>query len=309
MPKISVIVPVYKVEKYLDRCVKSIIGQTYPDFELILVDDGSPDKCPQMCDEWAKKDKRIRVLHKENGGLSSARNAGLRVARGEYVHFIDSDDWIELDLYENILNLFKIYTSAQIVQFGSIEVHKQVKIRQPEERIELYDKNRMFDYFFRVNGEKSNTSVWNKIIKSSVLDGFEFVITLNEDVEGSYELFTRTNVLVNTNKIYYHYYVNKMGITRSKFSLKDMDYLNVWNRVVERTKNEHPAYYNYAKFGRKRANFTLLSKMFIYGYDRNNHELLQIHSDLKHEVRQDFYTLLKSNIPLSRKILLCLIVL
>ena len=157
MPKISVIVPVYKVEKYLDRCVKSIIGQTYPDFELILVDDGSPDKCPQMCDEWAKKDKRIRVLHKENGGLSSARNAGLRVARGEYVHFIDSDDWIELDLYENILNLFKIYTSAQIVQFGSIEVHKQVKIRQPEERIELYDKNRMFDYFFRVNGEKSNT--------------------------------------------------------------------------------------------------------------------------------------------------------
>lgn len=94
-PLISVIVPVYKVEKYLDECVESIVNQTYRNLEIILVDDGSPDNCPQMCDDWAKRDARIRVIHKENGGLSSARNAGLDVCTGEYISFIDSDDWLE----------------------------------------------------------------------------------------------------------------------------------------------------------------------------------------------------------------------
>ena len=91
---ISVIVPIYNVEDYLDRCVDSIINQTYSNLEIILVDDGSPDNCPKMCDDYAKKDSRIKVVHKENGGLSDARNAGMKVATGEYISFIDSDDWI-----------------------------------------------------------------------------------------------------------------------------------------------------------------------------------------------------------------------
>lgn len=97
MPLISVIVPVYKVEPYLERCVNSILSQTFRDFELILVDDGSPDKCPQMCDEFAQKDERITVIHKENGGVSSARNEGIKAAKGEYIWFVDSDDSIEPD--------------------------------------------------------------------------------------------------------------------------------------------------------------------------------------------------------------------
>ena len=95
MDLISVIVPVYKVEKYLDRCVESIVNQTYKNLEIILVDDGSPDNCPAMCDAWAKKDSRIKVIHKENGGLSDARNAGMRLASGEYICFVDSDDWMD----------------------------------------------------------------------------------------------------------------------------------------------------------------------------------------------------------------------
>ena len=95
--KVSAIVPVYNVEKYIYRCVDSILNQTFSDFELILVDDGSPDNCPQICDEYAKKDSRIKVIHKENGGLSSARNAGLDIASGEWISFIDSDDWIHKD--------------------------------------------------------------------------------------------------------------------------------------------------------------------------------------------------------------------
>lgn len=106
-PLISVIVPVYKVEQYLDECVQSIINQTYKNLEIILVDDGSPDRCPEMCDEYARQDSRIKVIHKENGGLSSARNAGLDVATGEYIGFVDSDDFIDKEMYEKLLNAFK----------------------------------------------------------------------------------------------------------------------------------------------------------------------------------------------------------
>lgn len=101
---ISVIVPVYKVEKYLDECVQSIVNQTYKNLEIILVDDGSPDRCPEMCDEWARRDSRIKVIHKENGGASAARNAGLDIAVGQYVGFVDSDDYIATNMYEVLRN-------------------------------------------------------------------------------------------------------------------------------------------------------------------------------------------------------------
>lgn len=103
-PLVSVIVPVYQVEKYLDKCVKSIVAQSYKNLEIILVDDGSPDNCPAMCDSWAQKDSRIKVIHKQNGGLSSARNAGLDVRTGEYIYFLDSDDYIADNCIETLFN-------------------------------------------------------------------------------------------------------------------------------------------------------------------------------------------------------------
>ena len=103
-PLLSVIVPIYNVENYLDRCVESIVNQTYKNLEIILVDDGSPDNCPRMCDKWAEKDSRIKVVHKENGGLSDARNAGIPLTKGEIISFIDSDDWIEPAAYESLYN-------------------------------------------------------------------------------------------------------------------------------------------------------------------------------------------------------------
>lgn len=102
-PKISIIVPVYEVEPYIHKCVDSILAQTFTDFELILVDDGSPDNCGEICDEYEENDSRIRVIHKENGGPSSARNAGLNIAKGDYIGFVDSDDWIETDMYEMLI--------------------------------------------------------------------------------------------------------------------------------------------------------------------------------------------------------------
>lgn len=104
-PLISVIVPVYKVEQYLIECVTSILNQTYQNLEILLIDDGSPDNCPQMCDKFATMDSRIRVIHKTNGGLADARNTGLENATGEYVAFVDSDDWIDLNTYTEMMHL------------------------------------------------------------------------------------------------------------------------------------------------------------------------------------------------------------
>lgn len=106
-PLISVIVPVYKTEKYLDRCIQSIVDQTYKNLEIILVDDGSPDNCPAMCDAWAAKDGRVQVIHKENGGVSTARNAGISIARGVFFAFVDSDDWIAPNMIRSLLDLQK----------------------------------------------------------------------------------------------------------------------------------------------------------------------------------------------------------
>lgn len=110
-PLISVIVPIYKVERYLKKCIDSIINQTYKNLEIILVDDGSPDSCPKICDEYEKKDSRIKVIHKQNGGLSDARNAGIDVAKGDYIAFVDSDDYIEQDMYEMLYTILKKYNA------------------------------------------------------------------------------------------------------------------------------------------------------------------------------------------------------
>ena len=116
-PEISIIVPVYQVEKYLNECIDSILAQTFTDFELILVDDGSPDNCPALCDAAAKRDSRVRVIHKQNGGVSTARNAGLDAARGEYIFFLDPDDWVEPDAAE-VLYYTVRDADADCVQFG-----------------------------------------------------------------------------------------------------------------------------------------------------------------------------------------------
>ena len=123
----SVIVPIYKVEKYLKKCIDSILEQSFKDFELILVDDGSPDNCPQICDEYAKNDSRIKVVHKKNGGLVSARNVGIQTAIGDYICYVDGDDWIHEDTLKNLYNeAIKDY-SPDMVVFGIVKLYSNKK--------------------------------------------------------------------------------------------------------------------------------------------------------------------------------------
>lgn len=208
---ISVIIPVYKVEKYLDECVKSIINQTYKDLEIILVDDGSPDNCPVICDQWALKDKRIRVIHKKNGGLSSARNAGLAVANGDYIGFVDSDDFINETMYEDLMRIM-LLDKKNIVVSSPIIKNVDGKFTPYVVGTFVYmDCKRMQirDYMAKFLSLSIDATVWNKLFKR------DFITTMfregrnNEDYLFMYynckSLFNDDLYFAVTDKPHYYY--------------------------------------------------------------------------------------------------------
>ena len=202
--KISIIVPVYKVEKYLSKCIESILAQTFQDFELILVDDGSPDLCGDICEEYALKDSRIKVLHKENGGLSDARNAGIELAQGEYLAFIDSDDYVAPDMYETLYSLAQEY-QAEIAVCNAVLVDETVEpvykdsselyVMKSEEAL----KQMIFNRLFAVNA-------WNKIYRRELFSGIRYPKgMLYEDFATTYKLIDRCKSIVYTPSQKYAY--------------------------------------------------------------------------------------------------------
>ena len=309
MPKISVIVPVYNVEKYLNRCVNSILAQTFDDFEIILIDDGSKDSSPEICDDLAKKNDKIKVFHKENGGQSSARNMGLSAAQGEYISFVDSDDWIEPNMFECLYDLLQKHPKAQMAQcewrFAKEYILLDDKDKS-EENIRVFNKKDMLDYFFRIHGEKSNNSICNRLYKKEILSEFEFKNVKHEDVLACLDFFMASSQMIVSDKVLYHYFVSENGVTLT-FNVRDLGLINVWDMVCERTKREIPEYVYYAEMGRKRAYFTLLSKMRLRGFDKNNQFLVKKQKELKAQVRKDFSSLIRWKMPISRKVLLVLV--
>lgn len=309
MEKISIIVPVYNVEKYLNKCINSIVRQTYENLEIILVNDGSTDNSASICEEWKKKDGRIVVVHKKNGGLSSARNAGLRVVTGAYVAFVDSDDWIETNMYAKLYKMLQDHPSCQIAkceeqQVSEVKEQKLSRIKKP--KIEEWDKTQMLSFFFRINGEASNTGVWKYLIRKEILKGFTFINTLNEDVEASYEFCKRASRMVVTNERLYAYVQKDDSITHSCFKIKDLDYKHAWESVLQKTKCDFPDYVEYAIFGLKRTSFTLLVKYYIYGWEKDDDEYRKVRNELRQSVKKDFWFLFK-RLPISRKMLLLVV--
>lgn len=203
--KISIIVPVYRVEKYLDKCVESIINQTYSNLEIILVDDGSPDNCPSMCDRWAKKDERIKAIHKENGGVSSARNAGLDIATGEYIGFVDSDDWIEPDMYRYLIQ-FANENNADISRVsGWFHCNQDmIPFRESEEFVVLSGRDKLVE---NVISNSYYANIWTGIYKKQLFDNVRFDenLMIAEDWLINYQLNSNAKIKVLSPKLCYHY--------------------------------------------------------------------------------------------------------
>lgn len=222
---ISIIIPIYKVEEYLDACITSVVDQTYTNLEIILVDDGSPDKCPGMCDEWAKKDSRIRVIHKPNGGLSDARNAGIDIATGDYIAFVDSDDYIKPDMLEKLYVAIR-KENADIAACGILNCKGSNQTAwgcrdfagTSEQILTLLYEDAAYP-----------VAAWNKLYRRSCWRNLCFPVGKTcEDAFTTYQLVHDAKRIVMIPEALYCYRIRPGSIMTSSFSLKKMDEEEAW---------------------------------------------------------------------------------
>lgn len=210
--KLSIIIPVYRVESTLDRCVESIVGQTFRNLEVILVDDSSPDRCPQLCDEWGRRDPRIHVIHKANGGLSDARNAGIDVATGDYITFADSDDWLDSTTYQAAVD----FLDCQIPPADIVEFPVYRHYGAPwQKRIDFgtHTFTTAADYWLQGRAYE-HAYAWNKIYRRQLFDGVRFPVgKVFEDVATLPLLLRKAQRIITVDKGLYYYCSNAKGIT------------------------------------------------------------------------------------------------
>lgn len=201
---ISVIIPVYNVEKYLNKCIDSIVNQTYKNLEIILVDDGSLDKSSQLCDEWAKRDNRINVIHKVNGGVSSARNYGLEISKGEYISFVDSDDWVDKNTYQELLCHIK--KDIDFVSFGVLEEYDTETYQiLNSNNYQIYKQKQILNHILDDNSVAGY--VCNKLFKRSIIGSEKFDETLMscEDIDFCTRISVMCNSIIHVDAKFYHY--------------------------------------------------------------------------------------------------------
>ncbi len=238
---ISIIVPVYNVEKQLILCIDSLINQTYKNIEIILIDDGSTDKSKNICDEYGKKDKRIKIIHKRNGGLSDARNKGIDIAKGEYILFVDSDDYVSNDivelLYNNMIeNECEISTCSFIPFYEgtkpdtSANNNKEISVFNTSQALEalLYQKN-------------CTTSAWAKLYKTSLFKDIRYPLgKIHEDLPITYILFSKSKKIVISQEKKYYYLLRKNSITGSDFNEKKIEVLDFAAEETRYICNNYP---------------------------------------------------------------------
>lgn len=216
MPELSIIVPVYKVEKYLPRCIDSILAQTFGDFELILIDDGSPDGCGRICDEYARKDKRIVVIHQKNMGVSAARNAGLDIARGRYIGFVDSDDWIEPQMYEVMMDAIR-ENGADMAVCGVRYADEDGKFTRADRLSEgVYTRAGLLEDVFAMPN-KLGGGCCNKVFDASKIASVRFKVgmTIAEDALYLFDCFMRIDGAVKIGDALYNVYERCGSATRT----------------------------------------------------------------------------------------------
>lgn len=221
---VSLIVPIYKVEKYLERCIESIVTQSYENIEIILVDDGSPDRCPVICDEWAGKDSRIQVIHKKNGGLSDARNAGLKAASGNYVAFVDSDDYIHPQFVEILYYIMKQHNG----DVAACEYKQVSEDSSPELVSDICCEDIQIKEISEVTPAAVGVQAWNKLYKKSLFDKIQFPVgKIHEDVGIWWEMAYYAERIVAIPEKLYFYCENPASIMRKSYTMKHMDLVDV----------------------------------------------------------------------------------
>ncbi len=286
---ISIIVPVYNVEKYIKECIDSIINQSYKDLEIILIDDGSTDNSGVICDEYAKKDARIKVIHKENGGQSSARNLGLELATGEYVGFVDSDDTIEKEMYEvlysSILGKDIAICSHNVVYDEKVERHYL------EENFLLDTEGLWQEIFGRLNN-----AVWNKLYRRDLLKGIFFDLNYahGEDLLFNIQYLQSVKNGCLVNKALYNYYKRGDSITTGKFSRRKLLEIDSKDEALRLVKEIYPEMAKTAKKYCFRARMNIMRNIYKARLEKEykqelkqyNQYVIKNYKEIKHNLKR-----------------------
>ena len=213
---VSIIVPVYNVEKWLERCIQSLVDQTYRTLEIILIDDGSTDSSSMICDRWAEKDRRIIVVHKENGGLSSARNLGIDLAHGQYIGFVDSDDWVNSRFIE-ILHQLMVNYQCDLAECGSCETWGEVHPTSYEAAAEVHTKREAMEAHLK--DTRFTCVIWNKLYKREIITARFPEGKLHEDLFWTYQIIDQCSTLVHTAVPLYYHFHRSDSITGNTYTL------------------------------------------------------------------------------------------
>ena len=312
-PLVSVIMPVYNVEKYLDRCVKSILSQSFSDFELLLVDDGSPDRCGEMCDEYAKGDSRIKAFHKRNGGLS-ARNFGIEKALGEYLMFVDSDDYIHEQMLETLHRLIT-ENDADLAVCSAMDVFEGKEVTQVRE-IREFTLNKTESYKYMLRGD-GLPSACNKLYKRQTVGEVRFPVgKLYEDGFFTPQILKRVEKTAVTSRPMYYYFRRADSITTKPFRKGDLDVIEAYDICVRQVRELCPEALPFAEFRYRNAYFNVLDKMLMRDDCKSipeykttvkylkSHTLDIIRDPGFGKMRKIAAVALKFSVPLYKKILL-----
>lgn len=299
-PRISIIVPVYKVEAYLNKCIDSILNQTFEDFELILVNDGSPDKCGEICEDYAKKDSRIRVFHKENGGQATARNFGIDVARGEYIGFVDSDDYIEPEMYEVLYNMC-INDNCDMVNCSSkIYFNNKIKVNGNGEKV-IHSKKEAMRVV--IEGLLYDECLWSKLIKKSVLKDLRMPVGIvYEDTAFVYKIVDKCERIGYIGIPMYNY-IKREDSTMDR-AVKEIrtDAILVYKEMYEFVKNKYP---DIADIVRLKLSNTCISIMNTIIKQDEFNIYINKYREVSKVLNKNFYNNIKSkNYHKNEKILL-----
>lgn len=301
---ISVIIPVYNVEKYIERCVKSVLDQTYKDFEILLINDGSTDNSKKICEKLADEYKQIKLINQENQGVSVARNIGIIKAKGDFLTFIDSDDFINKN-YLKILwnNLLKYEADISCCDYYRTKNMPKYEMKISDE-ISVFEKDKVIKFYL----EKELTAPWGKLYKKKLFNEIYFPVgKRHEDITTIFKVILNANKLIYTDSKLYFYYKNMSSFTKQKFSEKSFDLIDAWNEVYILSRKYSHEIQKLAEFRLYKSYFTLLGVIAYYGFDKSIEleEQNNIQKKLLHKFKEYFSfrkIILTKYLSLNRKI-------
>lgn len=284
-PLISIIIPVYKVEKYLEKCIKSVLSQTYKNLQIILVDDGSPDNCGNICDDYARVDNRIEVIHKANGGLSDARNVGLKAARGEYIGFVDSDDYVSNEMFENLYNtLISNDVDVSICNFYIVIDNKNI-IKNADNGVKIYNKLEILKEILL--DKKIQSYAWNKLYKRELFKDIEYPVGKKyEDIGTTFYILEKCSKISVSGSPEYYYITRGDSIVNNNTEGTVIDYISLISDRYDYIDKKYKELKKYNDFYITKTLITAYTD--AYHLKNNSEEFLKILNNFFNKVKDIF---------------------